>query len=112
MQSRTRRRRGALGIGLAITAAAFVLLQFNAARPIPSGEGGIYYTDAHPHRLDLSLPGVFVILLAVNFTPIMWGQHPVLAQVVAAAGNFVFYSLAAYLMLCVTAGLSTSWRRR
>jgi hypothetical protein len=102
----------ALAIGLAMTVIAFALLRVNFDRQIINSEGSVSYTDAYPQRFYLSVPGVILILIAINLTPVMWGSHPIAAQVVASTGNFVFYSVAAYLFLRVTSHLATRWKQR
>jgi hypothetical protein len=52
-----------------------------------------------------------MMLLAINVTPVMWGSHPVLANMVVTTGNFLFYSVAAYVLLRLTAGLSARCKR-
>jgi hypothetical protein len=102
----------ALCIGVAITVIAFGGLRINSMRKISNGEGGVTYTDAYPQRIDLSLPGLALMVLAINLTPVMWGSHPMLAQAVVATGNFIFYSVVAYVALRVSAKLSAKWRRQ
>ncbi len=102
----------ALGIGLVITVIAFGVLRMNSMREIPNSEGGVTYTDAYPQRIGLSLPGLALIVLAINLTPVMWGSHPMLAQAVVATGNFIFYSVAAYVVLRLSAKFSARWRRQ
>lgn len=105
----------ALGIGLAIALILLVAQASNFLHATTNHGSGVNYTDAHPRLmgiwLTMSLPGLSLILLAINVTPVMWGSHPVLAQVVVTTGNFLFYSVAAYTMLRLTAGLSARWRR-
>lgn len=100
----------ALAIGLTVTVIAHAILRMNFDRPIPNGEGGVTYTDAHPYRFYLVLPGMALMILAINVTPVMWGSHPVLAQLLVGSGNFLFYSAAAYVVLRLTAGLSARWK--
>jgi hypothetical protein len=103
----------AAAIGLAVSVILLVPQHMNFTRTIPNGEGGVTYTDAYPQLLlNLSLPGLALILLAINVTPVMWGAHPLLAQVVVTTGNFLFYSVAAYVVSRLTAGLSTRWKQR
>ncbi len=101
----------ALAIGLTVTVIAHGILHMNFDRPIPNGEGGVTYTDAHPYRFYLVLPGIALMMLAINVTPVMWGSHPVLAQLLVGSGNFLFYSAAAYVVLRLTAGLSARWKQ-
>ena len=101
----------ALAIGFAVTLMAFAFIQMNFARAIPNGGGGFTYTDALPYRVYFSLPGLALEVLAINLTPVMWGSHRVLANVLVATGKFLFYSAAAYAVLRLTAGLSARWRR-
>ncbi len=101
----------ALAIGLTVTVIAHGILHMNFDRPIPNGEGGVTYTDAHPYRFYLVLPGIALMMLAINVTPAMWGSHPVLAQLLVGSGNFLFYSAAAYVVLRLTAGLSARWKQ-
>lgn len=112
MRSNVRRGLQALCIGLAVTLIAYALVHMNSLRQVPNAEGGVMYTDAHPQRVALIFPGVFLIMIAINLTPIMWGSHPVLTQVVAATGNFLFYSLIAYLLLRAMEALSARWKRQ
>lgn len=43
-------------------------------------------------------PGIALIVVAIWFTDVHWGLHPLLAKAVFVAGNAVFYSAACYLM--------------
>jgi hypothetical protein len=112
----TRRVWLALAVGLAMTVAVCVLLQMNFDRQIVNSEGGVSSTDAFPHRYELTLPGVFLIWLMILTTPVRWGEHRVLAQLVASTGNFIFYSMVAYFVMRfsskVSAGLSARWKRQ
>lgn len=101
----------ALCIGMAITVIAFGILRINSMREFPNGEGPVTYTDAYPQRIDLSLPGLALMVLAINLTPVMWGAHPILAQAVVATGNFIFYSVTAYAVLRLSAKFSARWRQ-
>ena len=100
-----------LAIGLVMTVIAFALLRVNLNRQIINSEGGVSYTDAYPQRFYLSVPGVILMLIAINVTPVRWGSHPVAAQIVASTGNFVFYSFVAYAVLGLSSKLSARWKR-
>jgi hypothetical protein len=103
----------AVATGLAVAVILLVPQHLNFTRAIPNGEGGVTYTDAYPQLLmNLTLPGLALILLAINVTPVMWGSHPLLAQAVVTTGNFLFYSAAAYMVLRLTGALSTRWKQR
>jgi hypothetical protein len=115
MRSGMRRSWLALVIGLAVVVILLGAQYSHALYAITNNGAGVNYTDAHPKLLTIwltmSLPGLSMMLLAINVTPVLWGSHPVLANMVVTTGNFLFYSVAAYVLLRLTAGLSARWKR-
>jgi hypothetical protein len=102
----------ALSIGLAVAGILLASEHMRVTRAIPNGQAIVSVAEAYPVLLTLSFPGIFLILIAINITPVMWGSHPMLAQTVVTTGNFIFYSVAAYVILRLTAGLSARWKQR
>src|SRR5580698_11658271 len=104
-----------LAIGLAIAMILLAAQSSSFLHATTNNGAGVNYTDAHPRLLTIwltmSLPGLSMMLLAINVTPVMWGSHPVLANMVVTTGNFLFYSVASYVLLRLTAGLSARWKR-
>lgn len=114
MRSGMRRGPLALAMGLAIAVLLLGAQYSHFLHAITNNGAGLTYTDAHPKLLTIwltiSLPGLSMMLLAINVTPVMWGSHPVLANMLVTTGNFLFYSVAAYVLLRLTAALSGRWR--
>jgi hypothetical protein len=102
----------ALAAGLAVAGTSFALQQIMLTRAVPNGQETLSIDEAYPSLMTIGFPGVVFLILAINLTPVMWGSHPVAAQVVVSTGNFLFYSLVAYVLLRVTTALSAGWRRQ
>jgi hypothetical protein len=102
----------ASSIGLTVAGILLALEHIRVTRAIPNGQAILSVAEAYPVLLTLSFPGIFLIVIAINLTAVMWGSHPVLAQTVVTTGNFVFYSVVAYVVLRLTAGLSARWKHR
>ncbi len=102
----------ALAIGLIVATILLFAQSSDYLYAITNHGAGVTYTDAHPKLLTtMSLPGLSLILLAINVTPVMWGSHPVLANVLVTAGNFLFYSAVGFIVLRLTAGFSARSKR-
>jgi len=106
----TNRRRGwlPLGIALAIAEALWSLGHIPVTRPTATGPQVVSIASAHPFVTYLSFTGIALSSL-VTFSfgqALVWGLQPNLLRMFVVAGNAVFYSLAAYLLLRLMAG----WR--
>ena len=70
----------ALAIGLAVAVILLGAQSSNFLHATTNNGAGVNYTDAHPKLLTIwltmSLPGLSMMLLAINVTPVMWGSHP------------------------------------
>ena len=71
-------RRGPLALAMGLTIAVLLLgAQYSHfLHAITNNGAGVTYTDAHPKLLTIwltmSLPGLAMMLLAINVTPVTW----------------------------------------
>jgi hypothetical protein len=61
--------------------------------------GVMVTSNALPWLIYPAFPGISLILVAIWFTDIHWGLHPLFARALVMAGNAAFYSGAWYLVL-------------
>jgi len=66
----------------------------------------------HPWLMTLSLPGIVFFWLTALITNIDWNLHPLLGRVLVTIGDAAFYSVAAYVVLRLTAGVSERWKEK
>lgn len=106
-------RRGWLApaIGLAIAGALAAATYTMITRQIPNGHETLSPAAAYPRLLYPGLPGILLFFIAIWTTGIDWNLHPMLARVVVSAGNAMFYSAAAYVVLRMSARLSARWKQ-
>lgn len=62
---------------------------------------GMFRSSAAPWLIYPAAPGISLILVAIWFTDVHWGLHPLLARSLVMAGNAAFYSGICYVGLCL-----------
>ena|SRR5215475_8246729 len=98
-------RRGllALGIGLVIAAVVFGVGAIRFTRPIPNGTEVISFSAAYPAFLYFSIPGTALMWLVAFMLQAKWASSQFALQLLVVAGDAIFYSLAAYVVLRLVA---------
>jgi hypothetical protein len=82
-------------------------------RTLPNGGTETMSLDLyHPWLMSLSLPGVVFFWIAALITDIDWNSHQLLGRVLVTVGDAAFYSVVAYVLMRLTAGLSERWKQR
>jgi hypothetical protein len=104
----TRRLWLALGIGVGVVGLAAAVDYIPITRQIPNGHEVTTFSQLHPSLMNLDLPGLLLMMFMLMLTPVHWGDHPVAARLLVAGGNAMFYCLAVYLVLWLTA----RWKRQ
>jgi hypothetical protein len=104
----TRRLWLALGIGLSVVGLAAAVDYIPITHRVPNGSEVTVISQLHPSLMNLDLPGVLLLMFMLVLTPVHWGDHQTAARLLVTAGNAMFYCLAVYLVLWLTA----RWQRR
>jgi hypothetical protein len=103
----------AVGIGASMAALTAFMMFSSFTRTLPNGGTETMSLDLyHPWMMSLSLPGVVFFWITALITDIDWNLHQLLARVLVTVGDATFYSVAAYVLMRLTAGLSERWKRR
>jgi hypothetical protein len=103
----------AVGIGAFMAALTAFMMFSSFTRTLPNGGTETMSLDLyHPWLMSLSLPGVVFFWIAALITDIDWNSHQLLGRVLVTVGDAAFYSVVAYVLMRLTAGLSERWKQR